>query len=766
MVFLYSLTIFVGAALLFAVQPLFTKLLLPLLGGSPNVWSTAVAFFQAALLAGYLYAHFATKALGVRRQAAAHVAVLLAPLAVLPLGLAAGAAPPPDGSPAGWLLRTMLVTVGPPFFALAATGPLLQRWFAATGHERAKDPYFLYAAGNLGSMLALIAYPTAIEPWLRLRAQTAAWAWLYGALVIAMIGCALFVWRAPPAADPEVVSPEAALPEEALPEAALPEAATPPKPGGEARLATPTLARRARWVVLAFVPSSLMMSVTTYLTSDVASVPLLWVIPLALYLATFILAFLPRPLVAHASMVQTGPRLIVAAAVLASVSIELPLWLPTALALATFFVIAMVCHGELAKDRPDARRSTEFYLWISAGGALGGAFAGLLAPVVFSTIAEYRITLAAAALLLPATRLTLEAEGERHERLLDYGVPALVAVASFLAMILERRGILGFVPALLLAAVVPASICLAMTHRTLRYGLSVVALLAAGWFRELTAPGIVLHHRNFFGAIRVAELAPNPPVPREGSIGAKRALFHGITLHGVQAIAEPDSGRPLAYYAPEGPIGQVFRRVVQPRARVGAVGLGIGALAAYATPEQAWTFFEIDPRIAKIASDPRYFTQLRDARAPYRLVLGDARLSLARAPAEERYDLLVLDAYSSDSVPIHLLTLEAMRLYLERLAEGGVMAFHVSSRYFDLPPVIAALAGALDLRCFEQQWSPTFEEALSGGSSSRWVLVARRAEDLGPLAQDRRWHPIEAAKGAPVWTDDYSSVARALLSPR
>jgi hypothetical protein len=744
---LYGLSIFLSAALLFAVQPMFTKLVLPLLGGSPAVWNTTLVFFQVVLLLGYGYAHLGARFLGPRRQALLHL--LLIPLAalLLPLALPAGSAPPTDRSPVPWLLLTLATRVGPPFFLLSATGPLLQRWFSATAHHQRRDPYFLYAASNLGSMLALLAYPTLIEPALRLRQQLSLWAALYAALALTLTGCAYFVARAPA-------------------KSAVVEATSPPD---EAPAPSPTLARQARWVALAFVPSSLMMGLTTYLTADVASVPLLWVAPLAIYLLTFILAFLQRPLLPERLLASATPAFLAAAVAASAIPIYGPTWLLLTLGLGAFFFCALRCHGELARDRPPIRHLTSFYLLISLGGALGGAFCALIVPLIWSTAVEYGLTLVAGALLLPGRAATpgeslsaLRRPGAERAR--DLVFPLFLGAASLAFFWLRARGgsLSTLAPGTLFAAF--TLLALVSARRPLRFGLSLAALLLAGTFGQRSGEGVLLRERGFFGALRVSRTSAEAAwAPGRATAGdsAFHALYHGATLHGLQATSPPLRDLPLAYYSQGSPIGQVFLSGLLPAdARVGIVGLGVGALLAYGEPGQSFLLYEIDPQVAAIAADPRYFTYLSSARAAHQIILGDARLSLSRE--QQRFDLLVLDAYSSDSVPVHLLTREALTLYLERLNPRGLIAFHLSNRHLDLFPVVAGVSRALGLTAMEQLAPASDADRAIGIMASRWALVARRPEDFGALGEDPRWKQADPGQSTLVWTDDYSSVVGVL----
>jgi hypothetical protein len=707
---LYGLAAALSAALLFAVQPLFARLVLPMLGGAPAVWSTTQVFFQVALLAGYAYAHLGAR-LAPRRQICAHFAVLLLPLLASPIG--AGRAPlPPAASPVPWLLLTLLTTVGLPFFVLAATGPLLQRWLASTAHPRAADPYPLYAASNLGSAVALVAYPILIEPSVRLSAQGSLWSWGYGVLALLVAACAVLALKAPPSPPRDPLPPPARL-------------------------------RVARWTALALVPAALTLGTTAQLSANLAAVPLFWIVPLGIYLLTFVLAFLDRPLVPHHRVVAAVPLAIVIGLV-AGVGPAQPAWLFLGLALLALFVIALACHGELARDRPAPAQLTGFYFWLALGGALGSAAAGLLAPLVLRTVEEVPAALVAAAFVVPP------ADGEARSKRVQVFRAALTAAAVGVALLAKQRGLFADGTLALLGLAVLTHLVVVIAPQPARFGLAVAAVLVGVRLVGSRTDGIILRDRSFFGALTVAEQPGDERVPLP-----RRTLFHGTTIHGVQAIAPEAQAEPRAYYGREGPLGQLFAAgLVRDEARVGVVGLGVGAAMAYARPGQRWTFFEIDPAVAKIAEDSRYFTHLSAASAPHEVVIGDARRSLAATT--ERFSLLVLDAYSGDALPVHLLTREAFARYLDRLAEGGLLAAHISHRSLDLLPVMAGVADALGLAWIHQNASASPAAAARAEMSSRWVIFARRAEDFGPLGADPRWRP-PTGRGL-LWTDDRASV--------
>jgi hypothetical protein len=756
---LYAITVFVSATLLFTVQPMFARMVLPLLGGSPAVWNTTVVFYQVTLLAGYAYAHLTTTWLDQRRQVALHAALLLAPFLALPIVVPAGWSPPTAANPIPWLLALLLVAVGAPFFVVATSSPLLQSWFSRTNHRGAANPYVLYAASNAGSMLALISYPLLVEPYLRLQQQSWLWAAGYGLLVVLMLGCAAVVWSAArteirelraDASRPSVVRDRSQ------------------QTADDGRLTTDsslplTLSRRLRWMLLAAVPSSLMLSVTTYLSTNIAPIPLLWIVPLALYLLTFILVFAGRPILPHRAMVRGLPIVLLPLVIVICAQATQPIWMLIALHLATFFIAAMVCHGELAADRPPPRQLTEFYLWMSIGGALGGMFNALLAPLLFTTVVEYPLMLVLACLLASpwsVVRSQLQRITDNGQRTMDYrrlwldlGLPLAIGTLVAGLILATRAAGLPSGPLVYgLAFGLPTLICFGFSRRPLRFALCIAAIFTAGALYT-SDQGQVLHaERSFFGIHRVL-LDPS---------GRFHVIAHGGTLHGRQALDPARKREPLSYYYANGPIGQVFAADAGARGRVAVIGLGAGSLTCYSRPGQAWTLYEIDPSVERIARDPAYFTFLRDCAPNAGVVLGDARLSLVHA-ADQGYDLMVLDAYSSDSTPVHLITREALALYRAKLAPGGLLAFHISNQYLDLKPVLADLARDAGMVArFQDDLVLDPADAARGKSASQWVIMARDSADFGALAVDPRWRPLEGQADAAVWTDDYSSILSVL----
>ena len=718
----FSATIFLSAFLMFIVEPMIARMVLPLLGGAAAVWTTCLVFFQAVLLCGYAYAHGATTLLGPRRHAAVHIGVVLLPLLFLPVGLGSET-PPPTDNPAGWLLVTLLTSIGLPFFALSTSAAVLQKWYSVTDDDGASDPYFLYAASNLGSFAALIAYPLLVERTLRLQQQAQLWTVGYALLALLTLACAVSVWRRGQASASTV--------------SASPVTSAEPISGS----------RRVRWIVLAFVPSSLLLAVTSYMSTDVASVPLLWMVPLCVYLGTFIVAFSPGAGRARALAARFMPLAIIALALLLIAQMSRPVSLVIPLHLMVFGIIALACHGELADDRPSPARLTEFYFWISLGGMLGGFFNALLAPVLFTGIVEYPLVLVVACLV----RRVVPAQPASSWRA-DAAWIALVGGVAVLSVWVN--GQFGSVSRfLIIGAAIPALFAFGQQRRPLRFAGCVAALLLSGALVQSPFGRAVYADRTFFGVYRV----------RVDERMHYRFMFHGPTLHGMQSTETARRGVSLSYFHKDGPIGQVLAAVPNAAAaqEVAVVGLGVGSLASYAGPSQRWTIYEIDPAVEDVARNPAFFTYLQDCGARCRIVIGDARVSLGRARPQQ-FGVLILDAFSSDAIPVHLLTREALSLYLSRLAPNGVIALHISNLHLSLSPVLGRLAQDQGLVALWQREPATAGSLANGKFPSEWMVMARSASDLGALVSDPRWKPPVVAGDTPLWTDDFSNILSVL----
>jgi hypothetical protein len=717
----FTLAVFLSAALLFVVEPMFGKMVLPLLGGTPAVWTTCMLFFQGALLLGYLYAHIGPRWLGLRRHTAVHIGLLALSLLLLPIGVAGTAGGLRIEHPTAWLLWVLTLSLGAPFTLLSSTGPLLQVWFSKTSHPESDSPYFLYAASNAGSLLALLSYPFLLEPMIPLRGQARLWSLGYLILLVLVVLSAAYQRTA---------------------------VATGLNVGGiVASTARVGMRTMLRWTVLAFVPSSFFMALTTYMTTDVAAVPLLWVIPLVLYLLSFTMVFARRSILPHAQLVRWQPVGLIALAVIGfwGPSASGPWLLP--LHLIVFFVTALVCHGELAATKPPPSRLTDFYLCIAVGGVLGGIFNALVAPAVFDSVLEYPLTILIACAVRPRFA------GQPSSRRLPWDVALITAACAVLVLTRMGDGDRPATAAAIISSAIVAMVCLRMSRDPIRFTLAIGVVVIAAIVTGRARSGILLKERNFFGVREV----------REDAQKRIRVLMHGTTSHGAQSTDPGRRREPLSYYHRPGPFGDVFRALPPVAGRsVAVIGLGAGVLAAYAGAGEEWTFYEIDPDIARVARDTNYFTYLRDTPATVNVMLGDGRLSIAKAP-NHAYDLIVLDAFSSDAIPTHLLTLEALSLYRSKLSETGVLALHLSNRYLDLEPVVGRLIQAAGVAGLIRANTGRTPELESNGDPSIWAAIASDSSSLGALPHDPRWRPLRTREGVALWTDDFSNIFSVFL---
>jgi hypothetical protein len=730
-----TVAIFFNAVLMFLLEPMVGQLLLPLLGGSPMVWNTCMVFFQLMLLAGYAVAHEGSTRLRPGLQLALYAALQPLALLVLPLHLpeAMAAAGLPERSAVLGLLGLLLVMIGAPFFIVAVTGPLLQKWFADSGHASARDPYYLYAASNAGSLLALLGYPLLgwLSPLLGLAWQSRLWAAGYGVLVSLVILLLAYLGGRRSRAI-HLPSGEAPPPSEA-----------------------PTMGRRLRWVVLACLPSSLMLGVTSYFSTDIAPMPLLWVIPLALYLLSFTLVFarrvlVPRWLVSRALPLLALPLVLL----LAAPDVQPPLPFAVLLHLGGFFAAALYCHGLLAADRPAPAYLTDFYLWLAVGGVVGGLFNALLAPLVFNEAIEYPLVLVLACLVRWYDPL-LPLRGRMGW--LDW-LPPLGIAALTAAVILTLQDQMDWPVQLRVALFLglPVFLCYFLIDRPLGFALGLAAVLVASRLYVGQQGRPLYTIRTYFGVLHVT-------TDRDGRF---HQLVHGRTIHGRQSLDPQKRREPLSYYYRRGPAGSLFETIQErfDAPRVAVIGLGAGELACYARPGEQWTFYEIDSAVEQIATNPAFFTYLADCPAPYQIILGDGRLRLHEAP-DGAYDVLIVDAFSSDAIPTHLLTREAVRDYLRVLADDGLLALHISNRYLDLASVVGNLAD--DAGLVSRYRSTYFlrpAELEEGIDFCEWVVLTRRTSLLGPITVSALWEPLPLVPDQPVWTDDSSSLLSTLTS--
>lgn len=727
----FTVTLLLSALLLFIVQPMFAKMVLPRLGGSPAVWSVAMCFFQLTLLAGYAYAHALGRIRRTPQRVIVHLLVLVAASLTLPLGIAEGWDRPPEAGVSLWVLALFAASIGLPFFALSANAPLLQAWFARTGHPHADDPYFLYGASNVGSLLALLAYPLIVEPYASLTGQSHLWSAAFHVLIVfvGISGLMMLLRRS------GTSSPMAPVQSQTAPAARA-----------------VTSVDRLTWMGLAFVPSGLLVAVTAHISTDVAAVPLLWVLPLALFLLTFVITFQKRPIISHKLMLAIQPAIVA----LLIVSLQFSLrefWIALlVLNLGAFFVNAMVCHGELVRRRPQASHLTEFYLYMSLGGALGGLFTSLIAPQIFSTVLEYPVMIVLALAARPGMVAALRSRPLKDVGLAAALLAAVVGAQSLFGIDTTKYAFWFFVGATTVFAV------LMVLSRPMPLRLAAMACAALFAGHALTPGNFeVEHHRGFFGVNKVV-VTPDKSV---------RLLSHGTTLHGAQKLGPeldalpPD---PLTYYHFAGPFADVINAVRQqrPLKRIGAIGLGTGSLACYRREGESWTFFEIDPLVVKLARDPKYFRFLSDCAPEAKVVVGDARLTLAEAKTAS-FDLIVLDAFSSDSIPVHLLTREALQMYVQKLSAKGVLLFHVSNKNMDLMPVVGTLADTLGLAAFAKSGGAVEPVSKTYKSAARVIALARSADDLGTLPDRADWKKLERGEQR-VWSDDYSNVLAAIMA--
>ena len=718
----FPAAIFLSAALLFWIEPLFSKMVLPVLGGTSAVWSVAMVVFQGLMLAGYVYAHLLTRYLQIRQALLVHLLVLSAATVSLPIAIANGFGSPPLDGPSLWLVGLFLASMGLPFFALAANAPLLQAWFAR-GHGQ--NAYLLYRASNLGSFLVLLAYPFLIERSIGLAAQSRLWSGGYLLLILAILVSGVLAARAP---DSELLSSDPAV-------------------------QTATWRDRLSWAALGFIPSGLLIAVTAHIATDIASGPYIWIIPLALYLLTYVLAFSDRPLLPAKAILAVQPFTTAVLAVLFLWTAQLNWEISLAGHLAGFFVAAMVCQTELYRRRPAQQSLTQFYVWMSLGGVVGGIFAALIAPRIFSTILEYPLLVLASLLIRPDVWRT-----PRAVWIKDLVLVACIGIAFALAVLL-----IASPTAIFVLAVMATAIGMAFQGGAPARLIGLAALLLAATHFYDPTQNVVMHKRSFYGVYKVVDVPP----------GKFRVLYHGTIVHGGEQIREDNGNpfrarpQPLTYYYVGGPLDEgilaVRARAGGMLARAGVVGLGVGSLSCERRTGEAWTFYELDPLIAAIAHDRSLFRFMSACAPNAPVVLGDGRLTLRNA--KPGMDLLVLDTFSSDAVPLHMLTREAFALYKSRLGAHGVLVINISNRNMELADAVAASAaanGMVTALNLDRKQAGTSRETLR--FKAEIALVARSDAELKALKLGPDWHVIRPAADTPVWTDDYSNVLDAILT--
>ena len=728
-VLLFGPTLFVSAFLLFCFEPMVGKMMLPLLGGAASVWITCLLFFQLTLLAGYIYAHLLERFVQLRGQILLHALLMLAALIFLPIHFAGRPNEAAVGHPILWLLGQLVATAGIPFCVVSTTAPLLQNWLSKTSTASARDPYFLYAISNAGSLIALLAYPLWIEPHMGAHVQSSLWLAGYGVLVLMVFGTSGIVWRHSEGSSQPHPSPISAHASDDSP------------------LNAPLWKTRIYWLAAACVPSALMLAVTNHILLNLASVPFLWIIPLAVYLITFMLAFGRRIRVSADGMSRIAPvvLLLLFPLVASSKSAGARLnWVIMAGHIVILLAGALLCHSALAASRPVPRYLTEFYFWIALGGAAGGTFTAIIAPFIFNTVFEYPLLVAVIAFF----RSTPNTDDQINWR--DWTYPAALGVLVGLTFLLFRWARVDITENVTLPVAANAVMVLVaylLRKRRFRFALA-LAVLIFGY--RLALPPLfeddaeeLYVGRNFFGIKRVVfDVDSN-----------MRKLLHGDTMHGLESLDPALAGQPLSYYHETGPVGDVMKMMSErPNQHIGVVGLGTGSIAGYTQPNRRITFFDVDPQVYTIAQG--FFTFLRRCDKNCEVVIGDGRLSIEKAGNHE-FDLLILDAFDSDSIPAHLVSREAIRTYLSKLKPDGLLLFHVSNRFMDVESLVAAVVmdAALEARVrYDDDEEPT------GKSTSDYVAAARRSADLGSLAENENWSEVAKPQGIAPWTDDYSNM--------
>ncbi|MFN0047187.1 MAG: fused MFS/spermidine synthase [Sphingorhabdus sp.] len=722
----FLITILTGSFLLFLVQPMIARMALPKLGGAPAVWNSAMLVYQALLLAGYAYAHRLTQE-PPRRQAVLHIAVFTIALLWLPIGLE-NLQPPADGSPIFWVPWLLVASIGPLFFAVAAQAPLMQRWYALSGNQG--EPYALYAASNIGSFGGLIAYPLLVEPFTTLNSQKWIWSGIYIALLALVVTCAIQVWRTHGAAEHR-----------------------PHAHGSQTRI---NWRRRLYWIALAAVPSGLMLSTTSHLTTDLMAMPLLWVIPLGIYLLSFSVAFADNQKPAY-WISRLAPIILILSGAFVFV-----VWGKAAIgglvaSLSLLFFVAVTLHNEMYRTRPAAEDLTSFYLMMSVGGVIGGFFCAIVAPLLFDWTWEHPILILLAAALLPAVPLLRVDES-------DIRVPVIMIAIGLLALAL---GIFGgvaepadasFLKIILAATIILFGLAVSGFRVAFLFAMAGLLTINGGWYSmQQSLDGVRM--RSYFGTYTV----------NATESGRVRWLNHGTTMHGMQLLDDPT--RPISYYPETSGVGIALQKapvLFGPDANIGIVGLGTGTLGCYRKPGQSWTFFEIDPLVIEIARDRKIFSFLEKCAPDVKITLGDARLTLADVP-NGQFDILALDAFSSDSIPLHLLTKEAFATYRRTLKPDGLLLVHISNRYINLNPVIAAEAKANGWYAALRHDSPTEDMINRGNRASQWIALSPDIKKLARLTgpvdtvksryyDSDQWLHLDPPGNTSPWTDDYASV--------
>ncbi|MCH7806124.1 MAG: fused MFS/spermidine synthase [Proteobacteria bacterium] len=718
----YVVTIFLSALLVFWLEPLYSKMLLPAFGGAPTVWIAALMFFQAVLLVGYVYSHIIIKIKGSLRQGFIHLAFAASAFYFLPPAVTDANIAAIAEAPLWTVLEMLVVGIAVPIIVLSATAPLVQHWFSLSGHKNAHDPYFLYAASNAGSLGALLAFPLLFEPVMTISQQSDIWSVIFIAAILLLFLCSFLVRKGK--------SPAAGFAR-----------------GRDADKAGTFESRDKAWVImLAAVPASLLSGVSLAITTDIAAVPLLWVVPLMVYLGTFILAFAGIKVLPGNSLRTSIGIIMIPASFLILfgpgffTSSGLNTYAMIGLLLLVQFTLSLACHQELYRRRPYIGHLTKYYVAIAIGGLAGGFFNAVVAPQVFSGVAELPIALVLALIL-----------SQQSDEIITLAKKPIVKTGLVTALVfMLTLGVIDYFSGDIGAANVLAALCIAAFIVT-PYPKVQAALLGLVFFAGnilLNNEDRLLQKRSFFGVIEVVDF-------EEGQL---RRMKHGTTNHGVQSLVEENVLAPLAYYGSASPAADIFRTFEKELLgkTIGVIGLGAGSLACYRTPTQRWVFYEIDPAVVRIATDPNYFTFLSGCAPDADILVGDGRLNIISG--DERFDLIILDAFTSDSIPVHLLTIEAFRDYLLHLKEGGLILVHITNRHLDLSLLFGAIAR--DLGLFAAFGESAYKRTV-GEEPSNWVVMARGEDQLAPLFEPDRdfpWRRLGARDGVKSWTDDFSNI--------
>lgn len=723
---IFSLTLLLSATLLFSVQPMFSKMILPMLGGTPQVWNTAMLFFQACLLGGYGYAHLTSRFLKPQIQAILHIALLLIFTIILPLAIPAGWEPSLQNDPTFWQLSVMAMVVGGPFLVVSGSAPMLQHWFASSGHKDAENPYFLYGASNLGSMAALFCYPTIIEPLFGLDEQSKLWMYGYFGLIILTNLCVILIWKNAKSLHS--------------------------KSNTEIKISTKiTSKQRLKWIALSFVPSSLMLGVTTYITTDIATVPLFWIIPFALYVSTFIIVFARRQILSEKNiMLLCGLAVVFLSFQMIAFKDALiftPLIL-VAIHVTVFFIIALACHFDLAQSKPSSEHLTEFYFFMSLGGVMGGFFNAIIAPNFFILPIEYALVLAIAMILRYSTTQTGLYELKKINPAFYLWAIAIAIMCYSGFFFIDQK----FFVARLLLSLITSSIMIYYIKDRWRFGIiaSIVMIISPIGMpiSMLNTDKVLKRDRNFFGVHKIIET------------DKERILVNGVTNHGTQPKDPTFSKVRISYYSSESPLTDIFNYLDQNKQPqvIGALGLGIGVMTCYSHPDRYFQYFEIDKDIADIAENPKYFTYLSGCGSKYDIVIGDGRLEIAKQ-ADKKYDAIVIDVFSSDNIPVHIMTADAIKMYMRKIKENGIIVFHISNRYLDLEPVFTEIGRTLEIPLYGKITYKSTPIGDTGINSYQTHFVAfTHSPEIISYLEKSGWTPGFTRNNVRAWTDTYSNI--------